>query len=241
MEQTIASKKDSDFIKGLKDGLPICIGYISVAIAFGVVIADNFLPSWVAGLSSMTTFTSAAQFAGIGLMQDGAMYIEIAITTVIVNIRYILMSLSLSQRVRPHTSVIKRLILSFFLTDEAYAVVMSKKSYVNIRYFIGLMVIPYLGWVLGSVAGATVTSILPMEVRSALGIALYGLFLAIIVPAAKETRPVAVTVIISAALSCIVNWLPFTKFLSGGWGIIFCAIVSSLIMAKRYPVTIKEE
>lgn len=114
MEQTIASKKDSDFIKGLKDGLPICIGYISVAIAFGVVIADNFLPSWVAGLSSMTTFTSAAQFAGIGLMQDGAMYIEIAITTVIVNIRYILMSLSLSQRVRPHTSVIKRLILSFF-------------------------------------------------------------------------------------------------------------------------------
>lgn len=242
MDQVIKKGKGSAFLQGLKDGVPICIGYVSVAIAFGIVVADMLLPSWVAGLSSMTTFTSAAQFAGIGLMQDGAVYIEIAITTLIVNIRYILMSLSLSQRVKPQTSIIKRLILSFFLTDEAFAVVMSKKGYVNIGYFIGLMVIPYIGWVAGSVAGATITSILPFAMRSALGIALYGLFLAIMVPAAKSTRPVALTIIISAVLSCALNWLPIIKeFLSGGWGIIICAIVSSLIMAKRYPVTIKEE
>lgn len=241
MEKSISKNQNYTFMRGLRDGVPICIGYISVALAFGIVIADSNLPIWVAGLSSITTFTSAAQFAGIGLMQSGAQYIEIAITTVIVNIRYVLMSLSLSQKVRPNTSVFKRFILAFFLTDEAFAIVASKRGYINIRYFIGIMVIPYIGWALGSLAGATITAVLPIIIRQALGIALYGLFLAIMVPAARDIRPVAITIIISAVLSCVIYWVPVINLLPEGWRMIICAVVSSLIMAKRYPVIVKED
>ena len=191
------------FRKGLKDGLPICLGYISVSFAFGMMATQGGLPVWVALLISMTNLTSAGQVAGTALILSGGLYVEIAVTTFVINIRYMLMSLSLSQKVDEAMTTLQRWVLSFGVTDEIFAVAMQQKGSINARYFSGLILTPYFGWALGTFLGAAATGILPESLRSALGIAIYGMFLAIIVPPARKLRPVAVTVALAAAVGSI--------------------------------------
>ncbi len=224
------------FKKGLKDGLPICLGYVSVSFAFGMMATQGGLPVWVALLISMTNLTSAGQFAGLELILSGGLYIEIAITTFVINIRYMLMSLSLSQKVDEAMTTLQRWVLSFGVTDEVFAVAMQQKGSVNARYFSGLIVTPYVGWALGTLLGGTATNLLPMSVRTALGIAIYGMFIAIIIPPAKKSLPVAKVIIIAVALSCIFKWTPGLNQLSSGWVIIICAVIASAFAALRYPV-----
>lgn len=224
------------FEKGLKDGLPICLGYISVSFTFGMAVVSGGMPAWVAVLISMTNLTSAGQFAGLDIILNGGMYLELAITTFVINIRYMLMSLSLAQKVENTMTTLQRCAISFGVTDEIFAVSMQQKGEINTRYFAGLMLTPYAGWALGTLAGATAAGLLPLSVRSALGIAIYGMFLAIIVPPMSKTRPVAVVVVIAAILSCIFHWTPVLSQLSSGWVIIFCAVIASAFAALRYPV-----
>ena len=140
---------------------------------------------WIAVLISMTNLTSAGQFAGTALIISGGMYIEIAVTTFVINIRYMLMSLSLSQKVDDRMTLPQRLGLSFGVTDEIFAVAMQQKGLINARYLTGLILTPYFGWALGTFLGAAATGVLPLAVRTALGIAIYGMFIAIIVPPSK--------------------------------------------------------
>lgn len=224
------------FKKGLKDGLPICLGYISVAFAFGMMATQGGLPVWVALLISMSNLTSAGQFAGTALILSGGLYIEIAVTTFVINIRYLLMSLSLSQKIDEAMTTLQRWILSFGVTDEIFAVAMQQQGSVNARYFSGLIVTPYIGWTVGTLLGGTATNLLPMGVRTALGIAIYGMFLAIIIPPAKKLLPVAKVILIAAVLSCIFKWVPGLSRLSSGWVIIVCAVIASAYAALRYPV-----
>lgn len=231
--------KQNIFIKGLKDGLPICLGYISVSFAFGMMAVEGGLPVWVAVLISMTNLTSAGQFAGTELILSGGAYIEIAITTFVINIRYMLMSLSLSQKLDPSISRFKRSLLAFGNTDEIFAVAMKQKE-ITAAYFSGLIIMPYIGWATGTLMGATVTNILPASVRSALGIAIYGMFIAIIIPVAKKIKSVAVTIVIAVALSSLFKWLPGLNKLSSGWSIIICAVIASAVTAARYPVDEEE-
>ena len=224
------------FRKGLRDGIPICLGYLSVSFTFGMMVVQNEYPGWMAVLISMTNLTSAGQFAGTDLLMTGAMYVEIAITTFVINIRYMLMSLSLSQKVESKMTLWQRLILSFGITDEVFAVAMQQEGEVNSRYFAGLILTPYFGWALGTLLGATATGFLPLSVRTALGIAIYGMFLAIIIPPARKSKAVLLVVLIAAGLSCCFRWIPFLNQLSSGWVIIICAVVAAAFAAWKFPI-----
>lgn len=229
------------FQKGIRDGLPICLGYISVSFAFGMAVVSGGMPAWVAVLISMTNLTSAGQFAGLDIILNGGMYLELAVTTFVINIRYMLMSLSLAQKVDGAMTLLQRCAVSFGVTDEIFAVAMQQKGEVNTRYFAGLMLTPYIGWAAGTLAGATAAGILPLSVRTALGIAIYGMFIAIIIPPASKSKPVAIVVGMAAALSCIFRWTPVLCQISSGWVIIICAVVVSALAALRYPVREEEE
>jgi Predicted branched-chain amino acid permease (azaleucine resistance) len=222
--------------KGLKDGLPICLGYLSVSFAFGMMATQGGLPVWAALLISMTNLTSAGQFAGTALILSGGLYLEIAVTTFVINIRYMLMSLSLSQKVDDAMTNLERWVLSFGVTDEIFAVAMQQQGSVNAHYLSGLIATPYFGWALGTLLGATATGLLPAGVRTALGIAIYGMFLAIIIPPARHSTPVLRVVLIASVISCAFKWIPGINRLSGGWMIILCAVIASAYAALRYPV-----
>lgn len=224
------------FRKGLSDGLPICLGYLSVSFTFGMMTAENGLPAWIAALISMTNLTSAGQFAGTALILSGGLLVEIAVTTLVINLRYMLMSLSLSQKLDPAMPLWQRCLLAFGNTDEIFAVAMQQQGAVNARYLLGLITTPYFGWLAGTLLGATATGLLPPAIRSALGIAIYGMFIAIIIPPAKKLRPVALAVLLSAAGSCLLRYLPGLGGLSSGWSIILCALSVSAFCAIRFPV-----
>lgn len=228
------------FQKGIKDGLPICLGYISVSFTFGMAVVSGGMPAWVAVLISMTNLTSAGQFAGLDIILNGGIYLELAVTTFVINIRYMLMSLSLAQKVDSAMTVLQRCAVSFGVTDEIFAVAMQQKGEINTRYFAGLLLTPYVGWAAGTLAGATAAGLLPLSVRSALGIAIYGMFIAIIVPPMSKTKPVAIVVVMAALLSCVFRWTPLLSDLSSGWVIILCAVIASAFAAMRYPVEEEE-
>lgn len=227
------------FRKGLRDGLPICLGYLSVSFAFGMMAVEGGLPVWAAVLISMTNLTSSGQFAGTALIFAGGSYLEIGITTFVINIRYMLMSLSLSQKVDPNMSALSRSILSFGNTDEVFAVAMQQQGKIPSRYLSGLILTPYCGWTLGTFLGAACTGILPISVRSALGIAIYGMFIAIIIPPSRHSRAVLVTVLLSTAISCLFAFTPGFEQLSSGWVIIICAILAAGYAAFRFPVDVE--
>ena len=157
------------FQQGLKDGLPICLGYISVAFTFGMMATEGGLAPWSSLLISMTNLTSAGQFAGTALILSGGTLLEIAVTTFVINIRYMLMSLSLSQKLDPDMKMAERLILSFGVTDEVFAVAIRQRKELTARYLAGLILTPYAGWALGTVLGATATGVLPFPVGGAWG------------------------------------------------------------------------
>lgn len=234
-------EKKQTFLKGLKDGIPICLGYLSVSFTFGMMTSENGLPYWMSLLISMTNLTSAGQFAGTALILSGGAFVEIAVTTFVINIRYMLMSLSIAQKADPAMSTAQRLLLSFGITDEIFAVGVQQPGLLTAPYLAGLIFAPYWGWALGTLMGATATSLLPAALRSALGVAIYGMFLAIIIPPARKVRPVAVTIVIAAVMSCIFRYTPVLNRLSGGWVIILCAVIAAGYSALRYPVKAGEE
>lgn len=229
------------FEKGLKDGLPICLGYISVSFAYGMMATQGGLPVWAALAISMSNMTSAGQVAGTNLLLSGGAVLELAVTTFVINIRYMLMSLSLSQKVDAAMTNLERWVLSFGVTDEIFAVAMQQEGSVNARYLSGLILTPYIGWSVGTLLGGTMTGLLPASVRSALGIAIYGMFVAILVPAARRAAPAAKGILLAAALSCLFRWVPGLNQVSGGWAIIFCAVAASAYAALRDPIPEMED
>lgn len=229
----------NSFTKGLKDGIPIGLGYLSVSITFGLMAVSAGIPVWAAVLISMTNLTSAGQFAGLSIITGGAPLFEMALTQLVINIRYSLMSLSLSQKLHKSVSTFDRLILSFFNTDEIFAVASAQEGEIGRRYLSGLAVIPYLGWTGGTLIGAVATSFLPESVAAALGIAIYGMFMAIIIPPAKKSRSVLIVVLFAAVLSCLFKWVPLLNTVSSGFVIIICALTAAAVGALIAPI--KEE
>lgn len=199
------------------------------------------MPFWIAVLISMTNLTSAGQFAGTALIIGGGSLVEIGITTFVINIRYLLMSLSLSQRIDPALSIPKRLLMSFGVTDEIFGVSMQSRGQISAAYFFGLMTAPFWGWALGTLIGATAVSLLPAMVRSALGIAIYGMFLAVIIPPARTERALVWVIVIAAMISCLFYYLPVLQQLSSGWVIIICAVLASSFAAIKWPIKEEEE
>ena len=170
-----------DFIEGLKSGIPIGLGYLSVSFAFGIMCIESGLYWWQALIISMTTLTSAGQLAGLGIMVLPHMYIEMLINQLTINVRYSFMSISLSQKTDSKFKGIFKWLLAFFITDEIFGVAVSKKS-VSRSFFFGLGLAPYFGWAIGTLIGALLGQVFPDVVMNALSIAMYGMFIAIIVP-----------------------------------------------------------
>ncbi len=221
--------------KGLRDGIPIGLGYLSVSFTFGLMAVKMGMPALAAIVISMTTLTSAGQFAGLSMMMVGAGYLEIALTQLVINIRYSLMSLSLSQKLDSKLTTLPRLGISFGITDEIFAVASIRDEKVTGRYMAGLITIPYFGWALGTALGALAGSLLPPMIQSALGIAIYGMFIAIIVPAAKQSFPVFLVTAISVVLSCLFRFVPYLNQVSGGFVIILCSVIAAAIGAAKFP------
>lgn len=233
----IIEKKRSvnEFIKGINQGFPITLGYIPVAFTFGLMAVNGGIPAWIAILISLTNLTSAGQFAGTGLIIADASLFEIGLVTFIINIRYMLMSLSLSQKITPEMSLLKRSIMAFGITDEIFAVASLEKQEITFDYMMGLTVCPYFGWALGTALGAMITSVLPEALQSSMGIALYAMFIALIVPSAKKSKAALIVVITAVTVSSALKLLPFIKLVSEGWCIIITTIIAAAIGAVLFP------
>lgn len=229
------------FRQGLKDGLPIGLGYVSVSFTFGMMAVESGLPIWSAVLISATNLTSAGQFAGLALIVQGGTMIEMALTQLIINLRYALMSLSLSQKLDQSLTMPHRLAVSFGVTDEIFAVASGKEGEVGRSYLYGLILIPFLGWTGGTLLGAVASTLLPLAVRQAMGIAIYGMFLAIIIPPARQLPAVCKVVIVAALLSCCVAWLPIFQWISSGFSIILCTLVAAGLGAFLFPIQAESE
>lgn len=223
------------FTKGIKAGIPIGLGYLSVSFTFGIMAVSYGFTWWQALLISMLTVTSAGQFAGIGIMQYPGHYFEMLLSQLTINIRYSFMSLSLSQKTDSRFGGISRWLLGFFMTDEIFAVASAEKQ-VSRSYFLGLAVIPYLGWTTGTLVGALLGNVLPARLMSALSLAIYGMFVAIVVPAMKRTRSVVYIVFAALALRCLFYYTPALSQISDGLAVSICAILAAVAGAVLFPV-----
>ena len=227
------------FRHGLRDGLPIALGYLSVSFGFGTSAASKGLSTLPALLISMTNLTSAGQVAGLSVIVAAGGLIEIIMTQLIINLRYSLMGLTLTQKLDDTFTTLHRMAVAFFITDEIYAVSSSKSEGVNTRYMYGLGLLPYIGWAMGTLLGAVAGSLLPADISAALGIAIYGMFVAIIVPPAKKDKGILFAVALAALISCAIKYIPLFSFITQGFAIIICALLAACLAAIIFPV--KEE
>ena len=193
------------------------------------------MPLWAAVLISLTNLTSAGQFAGTNLMIAGGGMAELALTTLVINIRYFLMSLSVSQKVERGMGLGKRLAVAFGITDEIFAVSMQHPGELTAPYMAGLILTPVLGWTGGTLVGGAATSVMPPALSGALGIALYGMFIAVIIPPARQERSVLYTVLLAVAASLAFTCLPVLKEVGSGWSIIIITVAVSALMAWLFP------
>lgn len=230
------ANKQLNYKVGLKDGLPIGLGYLSVSFAFGVQASALGVPVILTALISMTNLTSAGQLAGLPIIAMAlsgsllSLILEMIVCQIVINARYFLMSIALSQKLEEGVSIGKRLLMAFFVTDEIFAVGASQPK-INLPYILGLATFPYLGWASGTILGAIASNILPLFISNALGIALYAMFIAIIIPPATKDYRVLIVVFISAGLSCALYFIPVINQIQDGFKIIISAIISAGIMA----------
>lgn len=225
------------FVKGLKDGLPICLGYFSVSIAFGMSAAVLGIPVSMSVLISASNLTSAGQIAGADLLASHATLIELALTTLIINARYFLMSLSLTQKVPEDMPLWQRLLVSYGITDEIFAVEIGQKGILRFAYIAGLILISALGWISGTAVGGLAGELLPLQVSASLNIALYAMFIAIIIPPSITQKNVLFCTGSAALLSLLFSILPGFREISSGYTIILVTIVISTVSSLKYPVS----
>ena len=221
---------------GFCDGIPIGLGYLSVSFGFGITAVSEGIWLLEAVLISMTNLTSAGQLAGVKVIVALGTLIEMMLTQLVINLRYSLMGITLTQRLDRRCTLFHRLLMSFGLTDEIFAVSSSKPYPVGPRYFYGLMTAPYLGWTLGTLGGAWAGNVLPETIRSAMGILIYAMFIAIVLPPMKKNRGVLFAVLLASAFSCCMYYIPYLSMVSSGFAIIISACLAALLMALLCPL-----
>ena len=229
----------NEYKKGVHTGLPVGLGYFSVSFGFGAMAIAQGLTAQDATLISATNLTSAGQFAGLTLIVALGTLWEMVMTQIVINSRYSLMSLALSQRMGERIGFFPRLFIAFFNTDEIFALAMARPDPLTVPFMLGLGTLPFFGWTGGTLMGALAGSVLPSDIRAALGVMLYGMFIAIVVPPAKEEKSVLVTVILALILSCLFTWVPGLKNVSAGISIVICTVAAAATCAALFPV--KEE
>ncbi|MBQ7641335.1 MAG: AzlC family ABC transporter permease [Acholeplasmatales bacterium] len=224
----------NDFVYGMKKGIPIALGYFAVSFSFGVMAVTGITPL-MATIISATNLTSSGQYAGVRLMMQNASYIELLLTVLLINLRYSLMSISLSQKIENMPIGVK-LLIGFGITDEIYAVSITDSHKINAKYMFGLILLPFIGWVGGTAAGAFGSQFFNKDLLSAMGIALYAMFIAIIIPDARKSKPIFLVILIASAISCAFYYIPGIKEIGLGFKIIIATIVASIIGAIFFPI-----
>ncbi len=235
MQKENSKKNQLNFKRGLKDGLPIGLGYLSVSFAFGVQASILGVPFFMSLFMSMTNLTSAGQLAGLTVIATLGTILELLATQVVINARYFLMSITLSQKVDQSFTFAQRLFCSAFITDEIFAVAAAKPTLFNKKYFYGLVICPYFGWALGTLIGALAGDALPASVTNALGIALYAMFVAIIVPPSIKEKGVLLAVLLGGGVSCSLYFIPIFSSIPTGISVIISALIAACACAFIFP------
>lgn len=228
--------KKNAFLEGLRDGLPIGLGYFAVAFSLGIVAQKAGLTAFQGFIASFFNVASAGENALFNSIIEHATYVEVAIITFVVNARYFLMSCALSQRFDPNTKFIHRLLVGFGVTDEIFGISIAREGYVNPLYNYGAIAISVPLWSIGTSLGIIAGNILPVRVVSALSVALYGMFIAIIIPPAKKNLIIAIAIVISFISSYLCGIIPYIKELSGGTRTIILTVLISTIIAIIKPI-----
>lgn len=230
---------NSQFRKGLLHGIPIALGYLSVSFGFGIMAVQKGLSVLEAVMISVTNLTSAGQAAGVEIIAAAGTLFEMVLTQLIINIRYSLMGISLSQKLDKSFTTPHRLAVSFGITDEIFAVSSAQIHPVTPAYMYGLILISFLGWGSGTFLGAAAGEILPPMITEAMGIVLYGMFIAIIVPPSRKEKSILLVVAIAAVISILFKYV-FTG-ISGGFAVIISACVAAAVGAFLFPVKEADE
>lgn len=227
------------FKAGLKDGVPIGLGYLAVSFTFGIMAKGAGLTILEAVVLSLTNLTSAGQFAGLGIITAGSSLVEMALAQLIINLRYCLMSCSLSQKLDSKMPHFHRFLMAYGVTDEIFGVSVCKNGILSPYFSYGLMAMAVPGWTIGTLLGAVSGSLLPTRLLSALNVALYGMFLAVIIPPAREKKVLRIVIPVSMALSFLFTFIPVLKDISSGFKIIILTFIMAGAAAYLFPV--KEE
>ena len=230
----------SEYKTGVRRGLPVGVGYFSVSFGFGAMAAAQGVKALDAALISLTNLTSAGQFAGLTLIVAAASLWELILTQIVINSRYALMSLALSQRMGERIGFLPRLAIAFINTDEIFALAMAYERPLNFPFMMGLGLTPIIGWVGGTLMGALAGSVLPVAIRTALGVMLYGMFIAIVIPPAKEEKPILAAVVLALVFSCLFTWVPVLNQISAGISIVICTVAAAAICAALFPIADEE-
>lgn len=220
---------------GLKDGIPIGLGYLSVSFTFGIMAISLGLKPLQALLISMLTLTSAGQLAAIQIMVSPGRYLEMFISQVTINVRYAFMGIVLSQKTDSKFTKFWKWLMAFFITDEIFGVA-STKDKVSRIYLLGLSTLPYFGWALGTLLGTLIGTIVPTFIMNALCLAIYGMFIAIIMPTIKEDKKVLLAVIISSIISIMFFYIPFINSVPSGIAISISAVIAAIIVSLIFPI-----
>lgn len=228
------TSKAPTYLNGLKSGIPIGLGYFVVAFTFGMTGSLMGMNPYDLIIMSLTNLTSAGQFAGTSLILSGATYLEIFTTVGIINIRYLLMSTAISQKLERGLPLYKRLILAFDITDETFSISMIDVKEISFNYFVGLVTLPLLCWVSGTAVGALSDNIMSTELQSAASIALYCMFIALVMPPSKHKTDIRFVCLLTVAIRVIMSITPVIQDISSGYSIIIAAVLASLISALRF-------
>ena len=232
--------KWKEYRQGVTGGIPVGLGYFSVSFGFGAMCVAQGVKVLDSVLISATNLTSAGQFAGLTLIVAAAGLWEMVLTMLVINSRYALMSLALSQRMG-HMGFWARLPIAFVNTDEIFALAMARKEPLTLPFMLGLGTLPILGWTGGTLCGALAGSVLPPSFQVALGVMLYGMFIAIVVPPAKREKEIFLAVVLAMVLSCLFSWLPMLKQVSAGISIVICTVAAAALCAVLFPIPEEEE
>ena len=230
-----------EYTMGVRRGLPVGMGYLSVSFGFGTLAASQGIRVLDALAISATNLTSAGQFAGLTLILAAAGLWEVVLTQIIINSRYALMSLAMSQRMGEKIGFLPRLLIAFFNTDEIFALAMSRMEPLTVPYLLGLGLLPFIGWTGGTLLGALAGSVLPLSIRTALGVMLYGMFVAIVIPPAKKERAVLAAVVLALCISSLLAWVPALQRISAGIAIVISTVAAASVCAVLFPIADEEE
>lgn len=240
-EERRLNDRGQQFREGFRDGVPIALGYLAVAFTLGIQAKEAGMSVWEATVMSLVNVTSAGEFAALTIISSASSYLEMAISQLIINLRYMLMSFALSQKVSPELGVPHRMGMAFGVTDEIFGISVGRDGALSPFYNYGAMSIALPGWTVGTALGVVMGNVLPDSVVSALSLALYGMFLAIIIPKAREDKHVLAAVIVAMAASWLCTKLPVVREISAGTRIILLTVIISLTAALVFPVKDEQE